>query len=42
MVVFSTGLKPLGGDEFLILYGGGDTVVGVTRIFVNVSAATQG
>ena len=39
MVVFSTGLKPLGGDEFLVLYGGGDTVVGVSRIFVNVSAA---
>jgi predicted GH43/DUF377 family glycosyl hydrolase len=38
-VVFSTGLKPLGGDEFLVLYGGGDTVVGVSRIFVNVSAA---
>lgn len=37
-VVFSTGLKPLGGDEFLVLYGGGDSVVGASRIFVNVSA----
>jgi predicted GH43/DUF377 family glycosyl hydrolase len=40
MVVFSTGLKPLGGDEFLILYGGGDSVVGVSRIFVNVTIST--
>lgn len=38
-VVFSTGLKPIGGDEFLVLYGGADSVVGVARIFVNVSAA---
>jgi len=37
-VVFSTGLKPLGGDEFLVLYGGADSVVGASRIFVNVSA----
>ena len=37
-VVFSTGLKPLGGDEFLVLYGGADSVVGAARIFVNVSA----
>ena len=36
-VVFSTGLKPLGGDEFLVLYGGGDSVVGAARIVVNVS-----
>ena len=37
MVVFATGLRPLGGDEFLVVYGGADTVVGVARIFVNVS-----
>ena len=37
-VVFSTGMKPLGGDEFLVLYGGADTVVGAARIFVNSSA----
>ena len=36
-VVFSTGLKPLGGDEFLVLYGGADSVVGASRVFVNVS-----
>ena len=29
MVVFSTGLKPLGGDEFLVIYGGADTDVGI-------------
>ena len=42
MVVFVTGLRPLGGDEFLVIYGGADTVVGVSRIFVNVSAAEVG
>ena len=42
MVVFATGLRPLGGDEFLVIYGGADTVVGVARIFVNVSAAAAG
>jgi len=32
MVVFSTGLKPLGDDRFLVLYGGGDTDVGIAEI----------
>ena len=39
MVVFATGLRPIGGDEFLVIYGGADTVVGAARILVNVSAA---
>lgn len=33
-VVFSTGMKPLGGDEFLVLYGAADSVVGTARIAV--------
>ena len=33
-VVFSTGMKPLGGDEFLVLYGAADSVVGAARIAV--------
>lgn len=36
-VTFTTGMKPLGGDEFLILYGAADTDVGATRIKVDVS-----
>lgn len=36
MVVFSTGLKPLGDDQFYVLYGGADTDVGVAKIKVNV------
>ena len=38
MVVFATGLKPLGNDEFLIIYGGADTDVGLTRIKVAKNA----
>ena len=38
-VVFSTGLKPLGGDEFLVIYGAADTDVGVAHIKVTTSAA---
>ena len=37
-VVFSTGLKPLGGDEFLVIYGGADTDVGVAHIKVSTAA----
>jgi predicted GH43/DUF377 family glycosyl hydrolase len=37
MVAFATGMKPLGGDEFLVVYGGADTDVGVARIAVHVS-----
>lgn len=36
MVVFSTGLKPLGGDEFYVMYGAADTDVGVAKIKVNI------
>ena len=36
MVVFSTGMKPLGGDEFLVLYGAADSDVGVAKIKVNI------
>lgn len=35
MVVFSTGLKPLGNDEFYVIYGAADSEVGMTRIKVN-------
>ena len=30
-VAFVNGLRPMGGDEFVITYGGADTVVGATR-----------
>ena len=36
-VVFSTGMKPLGGDKFLIIYGGADSVVGVATVAVTFS-----
>ena len=35
-VVFSTGMKPLGGDEFLVFYGAADTDVGAAHIKVRV------
>ena len=36
MVVFSTGMKPLGNDEFLVLYGAADTDVGAAKIKVDI------
>ena len=33
-VIFATGLKPLGNDIFLIVYGAGDTDTGAVRIHV--------
>jgi hypothetical protein len=36
MVVFTTGMKPLGNDEFYVFYGAADSDVGVSRIKVNV------
>ena len=36
-VVFSTGMKPLGGDNFLVIYGGADSVVGVATVAVTFS-----
>lgn len=40
MVVFSTGLKPLGNDEFMLVYGAADTDVGVARIKVAIRAGS--
>ncbi len=37
MVVFATGMRPLGNDEFLVIYGAADTVVGAARIAVNIT-----
>ena len=37
LVVFSTGMKPLGGDNFLILYGAADSVVGVAKVAVKTA-----
>ena len=37
-VIFANGLKPLGNDEFLVLFGGGDSVEGVIKIHVDISA----
>ena len=33
-VVFADGLRPMGGDEFVVTYGAGDKVVGAVRIRV--------
>jgi predicted GH43/DUF377 family glycosyl hydrolase len=38
-VVFSTGLRPLGNDEFLLIYGAADSVVGAARIAVTLSTS---
>lgn len=38
-MVFSTGMKPLGGDEFMVVYGGGDTDVGIAKIRVLAGAS---
>ena len=38
MVVFATGLKPLGNDTFFVIYGGADSVVMVSKIKVNTKA----
>ena len=34
-------MKPLGGDEFLVLYGAADSDVGVTKIKVNIRSGTR-
>eukprot|EP01052_Picozoa_sp_SAG31_P035447 SAG31_NODE_4279_length_3383_cov_4.832521_4_plen_93_part_00 len=36
LVMFSTGMKPLGNDEFYVLYGAADTSVGMAKIKVNI------
>ncbi len=38
LVVFAVGLRPLGGDEFLVIYGGADTDVGAARISVSYNS----
>lgn len=35
-VIFADGLKPLGNDTFLIIYGAGDSVGGAIKIHVDV------
>jgi len=35
-VIFATGLKPLGDDAFLVVYGGGDYDMAAIKIQVNV------
>ena len=35
LVMFTTGMKPLGNDEFYVIYGAADTSVGMTKIKVN-------
>ena len=44
MVVFASGLRPIPGteNEFLVFYGGADTVVAVSRIKVNINTSDQG
>lgn len=36
-VVFCTGMKPLGNDHFLLIYGAADSVVGAVEIVVTLS-----
>jgi predicted GH43/DUF377 family glycosyl hydrolase len=36
MVVFASGLKPLPNNEFYVVYGGADTVVGISKIKVTI------
>ena len=36
-VIFATGLKPLGNDAFLVIYGGGDTDTATIKIQVTIS-----
>lgn len=38
-VIFATGLKPLGNDAFLVIYGGGDTDTAAVKIQVDVKAS---
>ena len=35
-VTFSTGMKPLGNDDFIVLYGAGDSDIGAITIHVDV------
>jgi len=42
MVVFTTGMKPLGNDTFLLFYGAADTDVGVAKITVRIRDKTVG
>jgi predicted GH43/DUF377 family glycosyl hydrolase len=37
-VIFADGLKPLGDDKYMIIYGGGDSVGGAITIQVDVKA----
>ena len=37
LVIFSTGMKPLGNDEFMVIYGAADTDVGVATIKVAIA-----
>jgi predicted GH43/DUF377 family glycosyl hydrolase len=36
-VIFATGLKPLGNDTFLVIYGAGDTDTAAVKISVKIS-----
>ena len=35
-VIFATGLKPLGNDAFIVIYGGGDSDTATIKIQVDV------
>lgn len=40
-VVFADGLRPMGGDEFVVTYGAGDKVVGAVRIRVVIGGVEE-
>ena len=35
-VMFTTGMKPLGNNEFYVIYGAADTNVGISKIKVEI------
>ena len=41
-VIFATGLKPLGNDTFLVIYGGGDSDTAAIKLHVDVDVTVTG
>jgi predicted GH43/DUF377 family glycosyl hydrolase len=40
-VIFATGLKPLGNDPFLVIYGAGDSDMAAIKIQVDADPAVD-
>ena len=41
-MIFATGLKPLGNDTFLVIYGGGDSDTAAIKLHVDVDVTVTG